>query len=827
MTVSLRLTLLTLFSHWRRHPIQLLTWLVGLLLATALWSGVQAINQQARDSYDRAASLLGDADLPVYEPASGQTMAQHVFGELRRAGREVVPVLEGRVRIGERSWTVLGIDPVTLSTATTNTNREVAVGLPALQGDQLTDFLTAPGQTLVATETLRTLVDAVDTSLRTASGRSLPPLTVAEGIPPGTLIMDIGLAQRVLGQPEQLSRLLILDDPTLPLPDGLSSRLRFVPAEAEQDLARLTDSFHLNLTALGLLSFLVGLFMVHGATGLAFEQRRRVLSQLRACGVAHQTLVIALVLEVVVLALLAGAAGLVVGYGLAALLLPDVAASLRGLYGAEVGSALTLSPRWWLLGLAMSLGGGLLASAHSLWLSARLSVLSLGQPQAWHEQQLKVLRWLGGLSLLLWSVALVLALWGQGLVMAFAMLVALLLGSALGLPVVLASILRWVEGRSRAPLAQWFWADARQQLSGLSLALMALLLALSANIGVGGMVESFRQTFTGWLDQRLAAEVYVTVPEDQSAAEIEHWLQARPSVSAVLPTSQVTTMLDGWPLEINAVTGHATYRDYWPVLRSTADAWVELEAGQGVMVSEQLARRYNLSLGDSLVLPDLPAERGLTVGGIYSDYGNTSGQVLVAFDWVEAHYQERIQRRGFSVRIDPVDAPDLVDALRTSFGLSDSAVIDQARVKALAGQVFDRTFIATGALNLLTLGIAATALFTSLLALGDRRLAQLAPVWAMGVGRRQLGRLEQVRTLALALFTGLLAVPLGLVLAWCLVAVVNVEAFGWRLPLHFFPGQWLTLLGLALLAAWLAALIPQWQLQRRSAAAWTRVFAHE
>lgn len=826
MSTPLRLTLWTLFSHWRRHPVQLATWVLGLMLATALWSGVQAINHQARDSYDRAASLFGDADLPVYEPAAGQTLHQDRYGELRRAGRNVSPILEGRLTIGDRTWTVLGIDPVTLSVSSAGSAQRAA-GLPTLDGDQLTGFMTLPGQTLVATETLSTLGASAGDRLTSASGYSLPPLVVGAGLPPGTLIMDVGLAQQVLEQPQQLSRLLILDNPSLSLPDALSAQLRLVPAEAEQDLARLTDSFHLNLSALGLLAFLVGLFMVHGATGLAFEQRRQVLSQLRACGVANRALIAALLLEVVVLASLSGLAGLILGYWLASLLLPDVAASLRGLYGAEVGAQLTLAPQWWVTGLAMSLGGGLLASAHSLWMAARLSILALAKPQAWQENQQQLRRWQGWLALWLMGVALGLGLFGHGLLLAFAMIAALLLGAALGLPVALASVLRWAESRAQGPLAQWFWADARQQLSGLSLALMALLLALSANIGVGGMVDSFRQTFTGWLDQRLAAEVYINVPDGKPSDPIADWLQAQPSVSAVLPTAQARDSLDGWPLEINGVMAHETYRENWPVLRQTDQGWADLESGRGAFISEQLYRRQNLSLGDRLVLPGISEGSGLHVSGIYSDYGNPSGQVLVSIDWLNEHFSERIQRRGFSVRVDPAQAPALVNAVRDEFDLSDSAVVDQARVKDLAGQIFDRTFIATGALNLLTLGIAAVAMFTSLLALGDRRLAQLAPVWAMGVERRHLTRLEQARTLALALLTAMLAVPLGLLLALCLVAVVNVEAFGWRLPLYFFPLQWLWLIGLSLLAAWLATLIPQWQLRRRSPAAWTRVFAHE
>ncbi len=86
-----------------------------------------------------------------------------------------------------------------------------------------------------------------------------------------------------------------------------------------------------------------------------------------------------------------------------------------------------------------------------------------------------------------------------------------------------------------ARFAIWFWADSRQQLSGLSLALMALLLALAVNVGVGTMVETFSRTFVGWLDGRLAADVYINASDDAQATEIKAWLRERPEVAAILP----------------------------------------------------------------------------------------------------------------------------------------------------------------------------------------------------------------------------------------------------------------------------------------------------
>ena len=101
-----------------------------------------------------------------------------------------------------------------------------------------------------------------------------------------------------------------------------------------------------------------------------FEQRLPMLRTLRACGVSARLLNIVLICELVSLALVAGLIGLVCGYLIAAQLLPDVAASLRGLYGAQIPGELTLKPEWWIAGLIISVAGALLfqrAANHSLW----------------------------------------------------------------------------------------------------------------------------------------------------------------------------------------------------------------------------------------------------------------------------------------------------------------------------------------------------------------------------------------------------------------------------------------------------------------------------
>ena len=381
-----------LLSHWRRHPVQFFSVLTGLWLATALLTGVQALNSQARDSYARASQLIGGEPQASLSAPDGASFPQALFAELRRAGWPVSPVAQGRLMLKgheDLRLQLMGIEPLSLPGGG-------AVAGQRLSQAQMLVFFNPPGQTWIAAQTLQALGLQAGEQPWTVSGQRLPPLQVQPDMAPGLLLTDIGFAQPLLDMPGRLSRLLVdkAFAATLPTPPAA---LQLKQGE-DNNLSRLTESFHLNLDALGFLSFVVGLFIVHAAIGLALEQRRGLLRTLRACGVSARLLIVSLAVELGVLSLLGGVLGVISGYLLASLLLPDVAASLRGLYGAEVAGQLNLSPWWWLAGLGLSLLGALLAGASSLWRAARLPLLALANAQAWHEAHGRWLRRQGGVA---------------------------------------------------------------------------------------------------------------------------------------------------------------------------------------------------------------------------------------------------------------------------------------------------------------------------------------------------------------------------------------------------------------------------------------------
>ncbi|MDP2079613.1 MAG: ABC transporter permease [Pseudotabrizicola sp.] len=792
-----RTILSALLGHWRRNPLHLITLLAGLALGTALWSGVQAINAEARASYDAAATALGEGSYAQIVAQDGAPIPQQNYVVLRRAGWTVSPVLEGDLG-GVR---IVGIDLLTAPRG---------IGPVSVDGGaDLGAFLTGGGQIFARADTVANLPDTGAVGI------------IAPHVAPNTAIMDIGLAQRLLGRAGQIDRLIVSPEQPItrrPLATIAPGLIETAPQDSS-DVARLTDSFHLNLTAFGLLSFVVGLFIVHGAIGLAFEQRRQMVRTLRALGVPLGRMILLIAAELAMLGLIAGLVGVALGYAVAAALLPDVAATLRGLYGADVSGQLTLRPAWWLSGLAIAVGGTAVASAGALWSLARMPLLASAQPRAWVMARQGAGLTIASVGLLLLAVGL--AVWGHGLIAGFVMLGALLVGGALALPPLLTLALRWGEARARSPVAQWFWADARQQVPGLSLALMALLLAMTANVGVSTMVSSFRLTFIGFLDQRLASELYVSATDAAQADRIV--AVAETQGVAVLPILSVNAQVAGQKVEIYGARDHATYRDNWHLLRAVPDVWDALARAEGVLVNEQLYRRAGRDLGTMVAIaPGLE----LPVLGIYGDYGNPVGQVILN-DAVFTRQFPGVTALRFGLRIDPSQIDGVRAILRDQAGLTDSAMVDQASIKALSLSVFERTFTVTTALNILTLAVAGFAMLMSLLTLAEMRLPQLAPVWALGVPRRNLAALDLLRAALLGALTSALALPLGLTLAWALLAVVNVEAFGWRFPMYLFPLDYLRLGALALVAAALAALWPAWRLSRMPPVQLLGVFRHE
>ena len=206
--------------------------------------------------------------------------------------------------------------------------------------------------------------------------------------------------------------------------------------------------------------------------------------------------------------------------------------------------------------------------------------------------------------------------------------------------------------------------------------------------------------------------------------------------------------LDTLPVEVLGFADHATYRERWPLLGAIPNVWDKVRSGAGALVSEQLARRLKVNLGDRVMLPAATGPWQVEVAGIYPDYGNPKGQIGIDIDALAKRWPEIPPH---AVRVARLRRRRCLNSSRPfvkNSGLDTSRLLDQATLKAESTRIFNRTFSVTSALNAFTLGVAGVALLTSLLTLSNSRLPQLAPLWALGLTRRRLAGIELLKTMS-------------------------------------------------------------------------------
>jgi putative ABC transport system permease protein len=132
--------------------------------------------------------------------------------------------------------------------------------------------------------------------------------------------------------------------------------------------------------------------------------------------------------------------------------------------------------------------------------------------------------------------------------------------------------------------------------------------------------------------------------------------------------------------------------------------------------------------------------------------------------------------------------------------------------------IFDRTFAITSVLQLLTTTVAFVGILAALIALQLERSRELGVLRANGMTPGQLWGMVLSQTGLIGLTAGLLALPVGIMMALVLVYVINRRSFGWTLVFEVEPAVLGQALLVAVVAALLAGLYPAWRMSRTSPA---------
>jgi putative ABC transport system permease protein len=814
----------TLLSHYRKHPFQGLFLVTGIVIANVLLVGTLLINAQARASYDAGERLLAGQPVGrVEHRLDGQGLDERDYIRLRRLGFDTVaPVLRRLVRTrGGEPLELLGIDPFALTGLTMNDGARGTTG--AAQG--FAGFPFPPYQLWAAPGRLRQLGRREGDRIELDSGVFLPPLVAVPGQQLGhRLLLEIGALQAVTDSPGELSYLGVFPAPrdrlealTAALPD----HLRYVDSLEGPDPAELTQSFHLNLAAMGLLAFVVGVFLTYNALAFSYTDRHELIRRLRLAGVTRQELRVGLLQELALFLAAGSLIGFWLGAQLAAWLLPGVGRTLAQLYGVYISYPDALIPSGYWLPLAMTAIAAGLCVLFPLREALNAPLLERWQG-IWHQGTVSLRdRRMLAAALPLLAVSAALGLGAQALWQALAGLACLLLGAALLLPTVL-RLLLGVLAKGLPPRRarlNWLLADSRWLLGPASLALMAMTVALVANSGLNTMIGSFRQATDAWLSQRLAADLYLGARISPDA--LQAWLdEAHPGLSAVERfRTRLTMAAPGGQravVEVVSLQNDPRFRDTVDLIRAATEDRTGFHAGEGLYISERAWRLGGWRPGDSVAL--CPKRPAVPVVGVYHDYGNPRSQWMVSESLFRACWPQ-MPPTGIAVVGPPATPWNTVRGdLADRFGLEPGGIIDQSELRQIGLAVFDRTFTVTRALNALTLLVAGIGIFCAVSAIHHHRVGHQALLTSLGLSRRERAALLLSQWGLLGLLCMVLVWPFGTVLAAYLAGVVTPVAFGWSFPLR---PDWVHYLVLALSAAAaliLAVLLPSLRLLRASPA---------
>lgn len=815
------------FNHLTSRPFRTTLTVVGVAVGVAAALAIYMANRTVFESFQRAVTrVVGEATI-------------HLSGAERRLDETLVE----RIRLHPD---VQAVHPylaqsVVLETADGNTRASMVWGLDLLEVlDEETVMRQSSADEAFSLDPLLN-PDAIFLDRELATGLGVDrgdPVTVHVGLHrfevfvsrvltfpddetrwDSMAIMDIAAAQVHLRRLGQLDGVDLVTAPGVSVdrvirelqarlgPSVLVNR----PSQRDAQVQRMLTSFQLNLTTLSMVGLFVGTFLVYNAVGFSVVQYRREIGILRAIGMFRRHIALLFLGEAIITGIVGGCLGSVLGSGLAHWLVGLERETVSELYGIATLGELPLT-------LPVLLGGGLLGMVLSVvgalgpCLEASRTAPALAiAPGQYESTRHHHGRWtflavgVLGLAGLLSLPGPVNGLPVFGYAAAFCVLLGCTLLSPLGIHLLgLAAftmpafgIFNRSSGTSLNPGSMNRLAvDQIARSAGRnSVTLSAFMVGIAIVVGVGVMIESFRDTVEQWIDQTLMADLVVTPHEEgldadprenvfRISPEMVRLAGEVPGVAAVDPYRQVRIQVGSTQAYLAArdLTLHAERSRYLFIDGDSSRRLRQAIAERGVVVSEVLAQRLEVKVGDVLSLPTGAGEQDFPVVGVFYDYATDGGKIVLDRSLYERWWGDRTST-VLAVYLEPnARAQRVRGSLKKALGpFVPVSIVSNTELRAHILEIFDRTFRLTYGLELVTVIVGLLGIINTLLTTVVERQREFATFRAIGGSRRQVQGLVVRESLCLGMLGLGLGLLAGILLATLLISVINKQSFGWTI----------------------------------------------
>lgn len=825
----------------RRRPGHTAIIVAAVTIGAALVTAIQTVNGSTQASLDEAvATLTGEAQLQVR--ARGDNLAEDVLEKVR--GQPGVahasPLVSGTLWVTEggaqsETLSVFGVD---LGDDRSVRTYRITNGNTADVVDDSLVFLAQPDSVVLSDDFMQHFGIARGDRLVVLGPTGKRTLTVRGSLAPqgmGTLfggslaVMDVFAAQRLLGRDGLFDQVDVVAGAGEDV-EAMKTRLRAVlpsnleviaPQQRGAATERILRAFQGLLAGFSMLGLIFGAFVSYNVAATMIAARLVELGTLRCVGASRRQMRL---LALATVALPAAGAS-VIGIGLGALLAKALVQPLT--HTISYGARITLSvPETHVplaavpLALLAGIGAALVGAWSPAAAAARIAPREVGRaPDSVSGRRL------GGLGIAALGVA------ALGLAAAMAtesgalagiavlfIIVALALLSLAALPILRVPLERALALAGGHGLIA---ADALAQAplrAGVTVTVISMALAMTLTLGC--VTASFKGSVLDYLKGLVAADLIVTSPfheeawiEAPIAESVGEEVRGVPGVDRVATERFVNVIREDERITIHAVDraffeeprfGHWLFHAGDPTTALPAAA-----AGEGFLVSDNLARRHGLEPGSPFAIETPAGTLTRPVLGIVTEYVSETGTVIMQRDLYRAHWHDALINRVFVLAGNGTPVEQLRDAIGRNFvGKFPLRMLTASEFRARFERELDGVFAFLIALRGLMVALAVLGVADTLLGLGLARAREIGVLRALGMRRRGAYGLFALEA------AGLAGVGIGIGLAGALVLsaiwvrVSLTYQLGWQLNLYMPWVQY----GLWAAAMWLlstlAALIP-------------------
>jgi putative ABC transport system permease protein len=826
------------WPYLRRHVLRTILTTASIALGVAVFVGMHTANETVRVAFaDTVDRIAGRTDLQVTagEAAFGEDILDRV--QSASTVSVAVPVIEAVVDSnlpGQGSLLVLAID---MTGDRRLRDFDLEDGEDAIIDDPLV-FLALPDSLILTQDFAERNGIAPGSRLPLATAEGERDFTVrgimkASGLATAfggnIAIMDVYAAQRMFGRGRTFDRIDVAVTPGTTLAESQRELQALLgpgfeiqpPSSRGQQFEAMLAGYSLMVNLSSVFALVIGVFIIYSAFATAVTERRSEIGILRALGATRGQVRAIFLGESALLGAVGSAAGLGVGLLAARAIAASIGALLAGVYGVpQRADDVATNPLLLALAFAVGVGTSLAAAAVPAASAARIDpVLALqkGRHQVLPAGDLRaraiLAAALAATSILCLTIpgSRLLAYAGYLLTIVAVLVLAPLL--SLGMARAIRPALAWLRPVEGALAADSLIQAPRRMSSSVG----ALMLSLALAVAFSGMTRASYGSIVGWMDSALDPDLFVLpshsldIRSARFPATMGPELAGLPGVGRVQMQRNSRLTLGDRTVMIAAIEAASVAETdrRRPVAGDADQMYRLLAAGEGLVVSDNLAHVQNLALGDML---EIPAPYGLVrlpIVGILVDYSDPRGTVLMDWHVFIEHWRDDSVSAFRVYAASGVAVSDVRQQIRERYaGVRQVFVLTNDELKAYMLEIIDQWF----GLTLVQIAVAVfVAIFgivnTLTVSITDRR-RELGVLQAVGGLGGQVRRTIWIEALGIGAIGLVLGCALGAINLHYMLQIVHRDIDGMHLEYQFPVITALALVPTILGAAFVAALWP-------------------